>query len=320
MKINEVLMRGRVHKAPTIARDGNGEPVLGMITVDIVRGYREVGDKVDYVQHNYPIILSREREHIDIMSTLQENDIIYVSGVISTTLAQKTRYCPNDDCPGRTNGQTVFKTPYLTVYVTPRHMELIKRYGFIPVDKTDTSEENQGRLREAKDLVRQANEDLTTHREVSCRVLAFGTLLKDPRFITTKKKVRIAQYPIAMNRKLLIRMDDPSVKTDYPWVKSYGENAVNDKLFIHYQSEVVIDGYLHTRKTHPTITCPCCGRSWVTDDVSTEIVPYTTEYLANFKTKEDVEAEKVMTLEEAKERLFGGEDNDEPEDDEEFDF
>ena len=320
MKINEVFLRGRVLKKPMIAKNEHGEPVLAICTLDTVRGFREVGDKLSYLQHNYPIIMSREKEHIEMIGTLQENDIVSVSGVLSTTLAQKTRFCPNEDCPGNENGLSRFKTPYLTLYVTPKHIELLKSYGFITVDKTDLSETNQIRIREAKKLIQQANDDIVAHREVSNRVLAFGVLLKDPRYITTKSKLKIAQYPIAMNRKFLIRTDDPSIKTDYPWVKTYGDNAIDDKLFLERQSEVVLDGFLHTRKTHPEIKCPCCGRKWKIDETSTEIVPYATEYVANFKTKEDVEAEKTMTIEEAKARLFGGDttdtiDTDEPYDD-----
>jgi hypothetical protein len=291
MKLNEVFLRGRVQQTPKIVKGPDGEYAFGYVTLDVVRGLRSVGDNADKLQHNYPIVLSREKEQLDEISKWETNDVVLVQGVLSTKNVQKTRICPY--CTDADGNQTQFKTPYLTVYVTPKYCEKIRSYGDDEAAKI------------------KAMEDVVEHREISCKALVYGVILKDPKFLVTKNKTQITQYPIATNRKFLIRTDDPSVKTDYPWVKAYGENARNDKTFLHYQSEIEIDGFLQTRRTHPVVTCPMCGKSWKIDDTSMELVPYATEYIANFRTPEDVENEMRLKVEEYKQMLFDSAEEDE---------
>ena len=81
--------------------------------------------------------------------------------------------------------------------------------------------------------VEEALQYLSTVREISNQDYILGTLCRDPKKISPKEGLIVTQYQIALNRKYFIRSDPPSIKTDYPWVKSYGENAISDrkKLF-----------------------------------------------------------------------------------------
>ena len=58
-----------------------------------------------------------------------------------------------------------------------------------------------------------------------------------------------------MNRKFRIQTDPPEIKTDYPWVKSYGENAKEDKNRLRVGSEVYIDGCLQARSVQRHAFC-----------------------------------------------------------------
>ena len=74
-KINKVFLYGRVHKEPVISRDRDtGEYQFGFCYIDTIRSLRDAGDKVRFVKHSKPMVLSREKDMLDLMSTLKEND------------------------------------------------------------------------------------------------------------------------------------------------------------------------------------------------------------------------------------------------------
>lgn len=292
-KQNLVFLYGRVMKAPLVSKNQEtGEYTYGMVYIDTVRGKRSVGDDLRFVKHDSQIIMSREKEHLDNMVNWKENDIIYVKGVISTQRIQKSSYCP--DCKNEDGKPVKNETVGNLIYVTPVYME---------------------KMRECPDK-NTAIEDIITRREISNLAYIYGTLLRDPQIFTTKKKIQITQYPIAINRKLTIRTDDPSIKTDWPIVKSYGEQARDDKIFLQAGAEVIIDGFVQARTITRKATCKCCGKIYPWSDHAMEIVPYAVEYVTGNKSKEEVEAEAQRNVEDLKQMLFNNSSvNDDLEDD-----
>ena len=290
---NIINLYGRVVKPPILARDNTtGVCNYSMVYLDVVRGLREVDDDVHYVRHDYPIIISREMNIIEVVEELKENDIVLLKGTISTKKIPKRSYCPN--CKNE-DGTSTENTAYGNlVYVTPIYMRKIMSFN---------SKE-------------EAIQHIVDNREISNQIYMAGTLLKDPKFFTTKKGVQITQYPIAINRKFIIRTDDPSIRTDWPVVKSYGEQARNDKAFLKYQSEILVDGFLQARRVTRKCKCKSCNTLYTWQDNSMEIVPYEVEYLLNYLTPEDVEAERQMKVEQYKQMLFtsGLKEEDEDED------
>jgi hypothetical protein len=103
-----------------------------------------------------------------------------------------------------------------------------------------------------------------------------------------KQKLIVTQYQLAIERKFTIREDDPNIRTDYPWVKSYGQNAINDKDRLHLGSQVTVDGCLQARSVNRHATCSTCGCVYDWKDRALEIVPYETEYNNNFYTDAEV--------------------------------
>lgn len=281
-KINIVNIYGRVHKQPVISKDREtGDFHFGFCYVDTVRSLRSVGDNLRYVKHDKPMILSRSEEILLQMEKWQVNDIVLIKGVVHSQPLTKQSFCPN--CKGPDGKSTRNETLGNLVSVTPIYMSTVRSYG---------------------DNKMAAVEDVIKNRELSNQVQVYGTLLKDPKIYTTKKGVQITQYPIAINRKFLVQQDDPTIKTDYPWVKSYGEIARDNKLFLKYQSEVVVDGFLQARNVKRKCKCANCGKTYEWTDNCMEIVPYSVEYIKGCRSREEIEAEHQKTLEECKQMIF----------------
>lgn len=291
---NIVFMYARVNKAPLINKnDATNELNYGLVYVDAVRGLRNVGDDLKFIKHDYPLIISRDKRILEEMATWKENDVVTIKGAITSKRMNKTSYCPN--CKDENGMATKNVSTGNLLYITPIYVK--KNYSF-----------------ETKN---EAIEEIVQNREISNQAYVVGTLLKDPKFIKTKAGLQVTQYPIAINRKFTIRTDDPSIRTDYPVVKSYGEQARDDKTFLKYQAEIIIDGFLQQRTVRRKQKCTCCGNIYEWQDNSLELVPYEVEYLKGFLTPEEVEEEKKASVEEYKQMLFGNNASDNIEEDEE---
>ena len=135
-------------------------------------------------------------------------------------------------------------------------------------------------------------------REISNRVFIEGDICREPKMIRPKKKLIVTQYQLAIDRKYTVREDDPSIRKDFPWVKSYGQNAIVDKERIHLGTSVTIDGCLQARSINRHATCPTCGTVYDWMDRALEIVPYETEYNSNFYSDREVAEIKQRRREE----------------------
>ena len=289
---NEVHLYARVHKKPVIAQDtATGEYLYAMGYVNVVRGYRDAHDNLNYLKHDYPLVLSRDNAIIEEMSTWEENDIVVIKGAISSKSIPKKTFCPN--CTGEDGKPTKNEARGNLLYVTPIHAIKLKHY-----------EEKMG-----------AVEDIVKNREISNQISVLASLIRPPHYFKNEKGLVITQYPIAINRKFHIKTDDPCIKTDFPYVTSYGEQAVEDKLRLNTGSDVMIDGLIQSRKKHRKTKCKCCGAIYEWTDNNMEIVPYAVEYIrGTYKTDEDLEAENAHKAEELRQMLFNGLINDEEED------
>ncbi len=281
-KLNMAFLYGRVTKPPIISRNKETGDEYAMLHLDVIRSLRNVDDDVNYVRHDYPVIISREKEIIDEMEEWKENSVVLVKGVVTTRPIDKHSHCPNPECQNEDG--TAFDNVYksLLVYITPIYV------------KHEADFETK----------QEAINHLVENREISNQMWVMGRLVTDPKFITTKAGLQITQYKIALNRKFTIRTDDPEIRSDYPIVKSYGEQAINDKVYLQYEADVIIDGFLQARKVSRKQTCACCGKDYVWKDHVMELIPYDVEYVSGFKTKEQVEAEHQQEVENIKQSLF----------------
>lgn len=279
---NNVFLYGFVEKRPRIVvNKDTQEPVSAMGYIHVVRGVREAHDGKKYMKHDHPLIVSLEPQVIKKMAEWKENDVVYIKGTIASKRIEKKSFCPN--CRDEHGNATVNSGTGLLVYVNPVFVKHIKS---CPDKET-------------------AMTDVIKSREISNQVIIVGNLFKEPKYFKAKHGLVITQYQIITNRKFRIRTDDPDIKNDWPWVKSFGEQAIEDRMRLKSGSCVIIDGFLQARKVRRKTKCCNCGQIYEWEDQTMELVPYDTEYVqGTYKTDDDLEAEAGQKAEDIRNSLF----------------
>lgn len=282
---NYVFLLGFVLKDPQVINRGDGDMVASCKIV-VGRGTRSVGDGKRHMKCDDPTVLTNERAQAEEMATWHENDIVVVKGVLTVRQIWKGSYCSHCGERNTQEGSLVFVTP-------------------IACKKCGTCASYQ-----------EGVKFLAGIRELSNQVHVFGTLCRDPKKVKTKEGIPVTRYQIAMNRNFRIRTDAPEIKSDYPWVYSYGENATEDKKRLLTGAEVFIDGCLQARSVPRKMVCETCGKEYGWKDRAMEIVPYEVEYISGYLTDEMLEQQRLEALRNAKQKVFGdafeeGEEDDE---------
>jgi len=274
---NLTFLAGMVLADPIVQIGEDGVYKYGFCTLAVVRGTRDTGDKKRFARAEDPRIMSRDPGILKIMATWKENDIVLVKGVVCATTIDKKVPCPNCGYINYYKGSLVYVNPIFVVQLS--HAE--------------------GR--------EKGIQIVNSLREISNQAYVLGTVCKDPKKVDVLAGIDICQYPIALNRKYFIRSDPPEQKTDYPWVKSYGANALEDLKRIHTGTQVYIDGCLQARHILKHAVCGNeeCRANIDWKDRTLEIVPYETEYVRDFYTDADLveqEEEETMSI---RKRIFG---------------
>ncbi len=271
-RFNSARLYARVISPPRIYRN-NGK-VLGMVSLDTVRGKRLVEDKNYKIKHDEPIVITEEELIVNQIENWQENDVVLIKGTVNTKILEKRTICSHCGATNRVVGNMV--------YVTPISVKRVAHF----------------------DNKEAAVEEIVRNQEISNEIQVFGTLTRDPKIFTTARKIQVTQYPIALDRNFIVRHDDPNIRTDWPFVKSYGEQAREDKIFLRAKASILVDGYLQARSVKRKCKCPSCGEFYEWNDKCMEIVPYDVEYIAGHRSKEEVESENKKTVEELQQILY----------------
>ena len=262
MRCNLINLYGPLAQNPQIMTvDASGQERATLL-LTVIRGMRPVEDGSRQMTITYPIIKISDKEMIDEIRNAHENDIVEVKGVIVTKNITRVAYCPSPEC------KKEFHEPGELTYIKPIFLK-VRKQG---LDKN------------------QAKDELMANQEISNQALVIGNLCSNPMKIvkpSNDKKI-IAQYQVAVPRKYYIKDTNEEGKTDFPWVKSYGSVAKSDIKHLRQGSTVMLDGCLQAREGEITRTCPDCGQSFKYKTSILEIVPFATEYLANFVTDEDI--------------------------------
>lgn len=283
---NLALLLGTLEDKPIIARSEEGEPVYALATVIVVRADRNAGDRRHGLVFAHIPIISRDAAIISEMDTWNENDIVEIKGPISYSAGKKKSTCPY--C-----GAVQFR-PGVNIYVNPI---FAKKRG----ELSDKDE---------------CNVFLKDNREVSNQIYCFGNLCTDPKKYTiARNQLVTVQYQIALTRKFTIRTDPPERKTDFPWVKSYSDNALEDKERLMVGSSVFIDGCLQSRNIQRHATCEECDKEYTWSDRTLEIVPFETEYIYRIKTDGEVDKDRQKFYDQKEKDIFTGADDTITEDD-----
>ena len=259
-KFNRANLYGMVLQSPkNIKKEDEQRAVMPIL---IVHGARDSGGDSKQVSQDVPVIMTRNKDIIKIIETLNPNDMVFIKGVIVTMNVTKGTICPNCSTENQKNGTLVYIEP---IYIEKRESNL-------------TQSEAMSLLYERK--------------EISNELIVVGNLCNDPKKVPSLNKATIAQYQIAIPRTFRIKEQPDELDTDFPWVKSYGQNAKEDLLRIHEGSSVLINGYIQANSYPRKATCSHCNTIYTWKDNYMEIIPYETEYLRNYITDEELEALK----------------------------
>lgn len=258
-KHNNVFLYGQVMNTPKIIKDENGNYLRGMCSVKIIRGLRDFGDNITNIKYDVPVVMTGEPEKIAIMDTWNMGDMVEVKGSITTKEVNKGTTCKACGQKNLSEGNVVFVNPV-----------------YLGVRETGVSPE------EGLELLRK-------RVEISNCATLIGTLCRNVETFRTNNGLQITQYQLAVNRKYRVKDDSAENRTDYPWVKSYGQIAVDDSKFLQMGAMVYVDGMIQTREVDRVTVCSNCGEQYHWKDAALEIVPYAVEYLQGYITPEEYE-------------------------------
>ena len=271
---NLVLLHGQIQATPKIYMSTEGELTRAITAVKVLRRpYLTVsGDVVGgklYV--DCPIIMTGNKELIAQIKEMEKGDMVDIRGVITTREVVKSTLCQSCGHKNSVQGNSVYVTP---IYICRREQKLDSVAGF--------------------ELLKQRN-------EISNLAILIGTLCRAPQVYTDQDRA-VTQFQIAVNRKIYLRDNKDSARTDYPWIKSYGKQAKQDSLRLQEGASVYVCGGIQTREIARAFTCEKCGAKYSWKDMAVEIIPYSVEYLLGclFPEREDPE-KRGEKLEEKKE-------------------
>lgn len=263
-KHNDVPLYAQVMSKRITKKDG--EYKQGLLIVNIVRGQRDTGNKQISLTFDLPFVISLNPSIIKRMEELEVNDIIYIKGVFTTSDIPKNTTCPK--CGGVTTRKGTM------VHITPIHLLKI-RSNLLKDEAVDFLKENC---------------------ELSNCVTVIGTLTDDPKSFVTQHGLTLTNYTLQVGRKYRIKEDSIQTRNDFPMIRSFGRIAKSNAEALRKDSLVAVHGVLQTRKYDKKMECVHCGESYKIPDSTMEIVPYSVEYLQNYRTKEEIERERESTI------------------------
>ena len=250
-KENIVFLHGQVQIPPKIYVNKNKEVTKAIFALKVIRRPYHNGQLVaNKLFFDCPVIYTKNSQMIERASTLAMNDMVDIRGVLCTQEVVKSTICAACSHKNSSPGNMIYVTP---IYICRREPEISPEKGL---------------------------ELLKERCEVSNLMFVIGALCRDPVLYTSDQEKSYAQYQLAVNRKYRIKEDPPELKTDYPWVKTSGPQALKDAEYIQTGSVIFINGSLQTRDVNRTTTCEKCGAEYTWQDSAMEIVPYSTEYIS----------------------------------------
>lgn len=272
---NFVLLHGQIQSKPKIYQSTEGNLARAILAVKVLRrpylnGNGEVlGGRLHI---DCPIIMSGNEELIKKITYMKQGDMVDIRGVLTTREVLKSTICKKCGTKNTVQGNSVYITP---IYICQREKQLDTMAGF--------------------ELLKERN-------EISNVVLLIGNLCRPPQiYHDSSIKYSSCQYQIATNRKYHIRDNGAAdVRTDYPWIKSFGEQADQDAIHLQEGATIYVNGSIQTREVARTTVCEHCGEEYVWKDTASEVVPHSVEYLENclFPEREQ-QGEEAVPNEEA---------------------
>lgn len=254
-KENYIYLIGQVCKEPMILYGEDNTPQRAQFTVFTLR--REKYDRAGNFspQWDRPLIMTSTPAFIKTIENIELYDFVEIKGTLTTADYTRSTVCPH--C-GKEKLSPAMLTYINPAYINVRHHAKSRTEG-LPY--------------------------LAECAEASNILKLIGRVCRDPELYTYDDGSSCCSYAIAVNRKLYVEgSEDEEDHADYPWVKSFGEQAEKDIAALKVDSLVYIDGYIRTMKRTVRIQCdnPQCAEFYDQPTAVLEAVPYSVEYLSDF--------------------------------------
>lgn len=267
--MNRVRLVGFLREDPIVERPNVPGMEKVIMTIRTIRrpleGYR--GSMTEDV-----LLLYDQDELMPRIKRLKKWDLIDVTGVFNILSVGKQALCPSCHTVTVKQGGTI-------TFVYPIHLVKVNSLW-----KTN----DEGEMAPEEILKRH-------YQEVSNEINLIGTVDNDPEIVTAMKNVLCCRYRLRVDRQYLIKTQQTQ-KIDFPWVYSYATQADRDIKYLRRGSVVLVRGFIRTRSVKSTIRCENeeCGEMVTYNDVATEFIPYSVEYLREFETDESLAAKKYL--------------------------
>ena len=100
-----------------------------------------------------------------------------------------------------------------------------------------------------------------------------------------------AQFQLAVNRRYKVSELEKATRTDFPWIKVFGETADECIRRAHKSSQIYLTGAFQTRDVQRRVMCNSCGGKLIYLERVGEVIPTGVEFLynCNFVSKEERE-------------------------------
>lgn len=318
---NRVFLNGQIRSIRKAKKDD--ETVQITIGLFVIRRPRAIsGNRAGDIRSDVVLIMVRDKDMISYLENKKAaaGDMLGVCGVYSTLHGMKSYYCKRCGTKNTFEGALSFVTP-LCIEVkelNPKKTEVVnltelERFGtkdeimdILKSRKTFPGEilsiEDLGKTAEGVYSVRLTVREKPTDKavldwlqwmsEMSNRIYIMGNVCAEPVYNPIENGGRVCTYQLGINRKVYIKEDDPSVRADFPWVKSLGDQADMDHAALMKGSLVFIDGSIQARDDFlMEKKCDNCGEISKVKGQAMEIVPYSVEYLRNCLTSSEEEEE-----------------------------
>ena len=255
MRENTAYLYGQLTRDPICYKNPSTQELLsGQITIKTARRTNATGElfvkgrlRIDFI-----IIYCRNEKLIrEQFMSLRQGDIVLVKGSLSTQETEKKFICKK--C-----GHEMIKHEAVVIYIDPLH---IKKFA------SGLSTE-------------EGLKEIENNIEISNEIMITGTLCREPAYYK-ENNIRNCQFQIAANRKRRIIEDGPEKRTDFPWIKTFGDMAEEISGVLHQGSVISICGGVETRSFERKIICENCGEEFERKEYATEIVPYFIDYVDN---------------------------------------
>jgi single-stranded DNA-binding protein len=258
-KANYISFLGQILNDPQLKMNQNSEIFQGRLVMKVVRRFVDENRRIEFSD---PIIVTGNPKVAKMMTNFKKWDFCSMKGVLTTMNVTRSWFCP--ECEYRNQPVGMY------TLITPIFMEktMDMSHAFSTSDERDQLLETEG------------IKILKSHNEVSNIVHVIGTVCKMTELYDNGTSATL-NFQIAVNRSYRLIEGDPDVKTDYPWVRLYGDKAREAARVLSVNSTVFIDGSIYTKMVKKKTYCEKCGYEHVINELVSEIHPYSVEYLHN---------------------------------------